>query len=221
MPALPSASAVELATKLVATLPKGLDSLFNPWTDTCETDTGVNTPQAKLIRLAQHLDCDAKVIICGEAPGYQGCRHSGVAFTSERLLLEGQIPRVTAPAERLTTRKLPWSEPSATIVWGALEKLGIAEHTILWNALQMHPHKKGLPHTNRAPTPSELMEGAAGLRMLVRAFPNAKVLAIGQKAMTLMGKMGVTPDAQIRHPANGGATQFREGVAAFAQGRAQ
>jgi uracil-DNA glycosylase len=211
MPA--SAVARDLASRLVATLPQGLPTLFNPWVDRCPEDLPWNTPQAKLDRLAAHLDCNPRVILCGEAPGYQGCRHSGVAFTSERLLLEGSIPRINAPQERLTHRKLPYSEPSATVIWGALRAQGLEEHAILWNAVQLHPHPAGQPGKNRTPSPSEVALGAPALRLLLEAFPHARVVAVGQKAAGLLAKMGVADVTTIRHPANGGATECRQGIA--------
>lgn len=209
----------DLAERLVAAIPGGLPNLFNPWRDACPADLPGNGPQDKLLRLAAHLACEPKFILCGEAPGYQGCRHSGVAFTSERLLLEGAIPRVSIPANRLTTRRLPYSEPSATIVWKTLSRLGIAEHTILWNALQMHPFRPGEHESNRTPTDAELMQGAPAMRLLVETFPKAKVVAVGRKSELLLGQMGVATAGQVRHPANGGATAFAAGLSRLAEQR--
>lgn len=208
---------LSLANTLVNTLPAGMVGLFNPWRDCCPMDTATNGPQAKLERLAQHLDCDARLILIGEAPGYQGCRASGIAFTSERLLLEGAIPRVSAPDQRLTTRALPWSEPSATIVWKTLYRLGLAETTILWNALQMHPHKPDQPQSNRTPSPAEIALGEPALRLLTQAFPAAKIIAVGRKAEGLLRDMNIEPAGAVRHPANGGATEFALGLKELAQ----
>ena len=33
-------------------------------------------------------------LLIGEASGYQGCRISGIPFTSERLIMEGVVPRL-------------------------------------------------------------------------------------------------------------------------------
>ena len=202
----------KLARKLIKTLPHGLDDLFNPWVDSCPEDINGNGPKQKITRLAEHLDCRPKYILCGEAPGYQGCRHSGIAFTSERLLLEGKIPRIGIPTKRLTSRDLPFSEPSATIIWKALYNLGIAESTILWNALQMHPLKEGDIRTNRTPTLDELALGEPAIKILLKAFPKAKLIAVGKKAEGLLGDMGVATVGSVRHPANGGATKFFDGM---------
>ena len=62
-------SARELAKQLVDTLPVGNAGLFNPWKESLADDEPINTPKAKLERLAAHLDCRPRFILCGEAPG--------------------------------------------------------------------------------------------------------------------------------------------------------
>jgi len=208
-------SRLSLARSLVATLPSGRPGLFNPWADHCPHDAAGNGPQAKLERLALHLDCEPEFILAGEAPGYQGCRYSGIAFTSERLLGEGAIPRIAALPDRLSTRRLPFSEPSATIVWKTLYRLGIAERTILWNAMQLHPHRADELWSNRTPAPDEIRLGEPALRMLVETFPHAKIVAVGKKAEGLLGEMGLKVAGAVRHPANGGATEFANGLQAL------
>ncbi len=205
-------SKISLARSLVETLPFGLTGLFNPWQDRCPHDTASNGPAEKLNRLALHLDCDPEFILAGEAPGYQGCRYSGIAFTSERLLCEGVIPRIPALSNRLSNRRLPFSEPSATIVWKTLKGLGIEERTILWNALQLHPHRPDSLWSNRTPTPSEISLGEPALRILIAAFPSAKIIAVGKKSEKLLLEMGIPTAGSVRHPANGGATQFAAGL---------
>jgi uracil-DNA glycosylase len=201
-----------LAHTLITTLPTRRAGLFNPWREPCPHDAPGNGPQQKLQRLAAHLDCDAQFILVGEAPGYQGCRYSGIAFTSERLLGEGAIPRIAALRERLSTRKLPFSEPSATIVWKTLYRLGIAERTILWNAMQLHPYKPDTVWSNRTPTPQEIMLGAPAMKLLQAAFPHARIVAVGKKAQGLLHEMGIATACDVRHPANGGATEFARGL---------
>lgn len=202
-----------LARRLVETLPSGSSGLFNPWRDCCPHDAAGNGPAEKLDRLALHLDCDPEFILAGEAPGYAGCRYSGIAFTSERLLGEGAIPRIPVLSGRLSTRRLPFSEPSATIVWKTLYRLGIAERTILWNALQLHPHRPDNLWSNRTPTPVEIRLGEPALRMLIEAYPKARVIAVGKKSEGLLLGMGIPTAGSVRHPANGGATEFAAGLA--------
>jgi uracil-DNA glycosylase len=210
---------LKLAAHLVDAIPAGLPGLYHPWRDRCPQDARGNGPQARLARLAAHLDCDARWILVGEAPGYQGCRYSGIAFTSERLLLEGAIPRLPAATGRLSRRERPFSEPSATIVWKALDRAGIADCTVMWNALQLHPHNPGQPWSNRTPSAAELARGEPAMRRLTEAFPGARVIAVGRKAERLLSSTGVTIHAAIRHPANGGATAFAAGLLAAVAGK--
>lgn len=206
---------IDLATRLVDTLPYGLIGLFNPWKDHCEHQTLNNDAESRLLRLAYHLACTPEFIFIGEAPSYQGCRYSGIAFTSERLLGEGAIPRIPALAGRLSTRKLPFSEPSATIVWKTLYRLGIAERSILWNAVQLHPYTEGNPWSNRTPTHEEIAYGIPAINILKQTFPNARLVAVGKKSAGLLAGMGVEVTATVRHPANGGATEFATGIDAL------
>ena len=60
---------LSLAKALVATLPVGLEDLFNPWVDPCHGDTDLNGPDARLARLAQHLSCEPEFLVVGEASG--------------------------------------------------------------------------------------------------------------------------------------------------------
>ena len=205
---------MSLASRLVATLPENPPNLFNPWVTPCEYDhpSAGGGPDGRLERLERHLECDAKVILVGEACGYQGCRYSGIAFTSERLLMEGAIPRIAPPDDRLSVRPKPFSEPSATIVWKTLYKLGLAEGTVLWNALPLHPHRPGEPWSNRTPADGELVLGRDALVLLLEHFRGALVIAVGRKAELALTNIGLPFDAAVRHPANGGATAFAAGV---------
>lgn len=187
--------------------------VFNPWADhDPATDISANAPLERRERLKAHLSIAARYILVGEAAGYQGCKVSGIAFTSERLILAGEIPRVSVHAHRLTIRLRPWSEPSATTVWGTLQDLGIAEHTILWNGFPWHPHKRGDLHSNRTPTPAERHLGLPVLRTLLEAHADARIFAVGRNAEWSLRSIG-REAASLRHPSMGGAREFRSQLA--------
>lgn len=95
--------------------------------------------------------------------------------------------------------------------------MGIEKRTILWNALQMHPHKPGKERSNRTPTIAEIEKGKPALEILVKEFPSAKVVAVGRKAEKSLKSMGVTAK-YVRHPANGGATAFRRQLKRLVKG---
>jgi hypothetical protein len=188
--------------------------VFNPWSDADPLDRGEDAAGRRLRRLKQHLACRAAFVLVGEAAGYQGCRFSGVAFTSERLLLEDRIPRMRSN-ERITGRARPWSEPSATIVWGCLHELGIAGCTVLWNAFPWHPYRPGEPDSNRRPNAVETRQGAQVLRIVLNRFPDATVIAVGQVArQALQNAVGGNPHV-VRHPAMAGAREFRASLTAI------
>lgn len=190
-----------------------LPGLYNPWSQVCPTETDPEGFRNRRRWLTEHLSCaEAKLLLIGEAPGYQGCRYSGVPFTSERLLLEGAIPRISSLlGHRITIREKPWSEPSATIVWKALHDHQVAETTVLFNAVPWHPEGKAGPHSNRTPNRKEIELGEAFLEQFLKLFPHAFVGAVGRTASGTLNKLGVQ-HTMLRHPANGGASMFRAGI---------
>lgn len=162
-------------------------------------------------RLLAHLDrvSGGDIVIVGEAPGWKGARQSGVPFTSAKTVgLQGS------------------SEASATIVHGMLADLRIADRTLLWNAFPLHPHQAGSPRTNRTPTEPEL---AAGIESLRLAVAGRRVICVGNPARTSVEKLlglqvpgvgGASASNRavaLRHPANGGAPEFRSGIAAVGE----
>ncbi len=170
----------------------------------------------RFYRLERHFDCDPLMLLVGEAPGYQGCHFSGVPFTNEKLILDGKIPRVHAPA-RITSRQRSFCEPSATIVWGALHDLGFADRVVMWNAFAWHPHKPGEPYSNRAPARAELQSGIPVLRAVLSHFSGVPIVPIGRVAESTLKLMGVEARPALRHPSMGGASQFRAGLTEIAE----
>jgi len=203
--------------------------VFNPWGQCAEDDEpSRNGPGQRCRRLAAHLTTTAEQILVGEASGYQGCRVTGIPFTSERLVMAGMIPRVETPAgaargsggTHLSTRRLPWSEPSATVVWSTLHELGIAGTTVLWNAFPWHPHRPQQPLSNRTPARTECEHGLAALQALLAQFPRARVFAVGRHAERALQHIGcdVSGSQTLRHPSMGGAQRFRQSLRAALRG---
>lgn len=211
------------------TLLKGspdLEGVFNPWYQ--RDHEHESTEQAPAIRLRQlrgYLSARlgrARYLLIGEALGYQGGHFSGMAMTSERILLghkadEGIPPSAVLPASLKPARTSDpalkpdgFSEPTATIVWGALLASGVDPRDfVLWNAFAWHPFdpEAGLL-TNRKPTVDELNEGTAALKAFLDLFPAAEVLAVGTVAHKVLADQDVSAP-RMRHPAHGGAPKFR------------
>jgi uracil-DNA glycosylase len=163
---------------------------------------GAATRAATLLAYLEARSTPALLLV-GEAAGYQGCRFSGIAFTSERDLPKSQWT---------STRPEGWREPSATIVHAALQELGLEDRTILWNVVPFHPAGPS-PRSNRTPTAVERRAGAEWLRRILSTTQPSVVAAIGRVAEAAL-RPG-TP--YLRHPAHGGAGRFRDGLAQLAR----
>ena len=151
----------------------------------------------------------------GEAAGYRGARFTGVPFTSEKLLVDHAIPRVNHPkGERITTRHIPWKEPSATIVWEELNKHQVADRVIMFNAVPWHPQGKEGPLSNRSPNADEKKAGQDCLSLFFELFQDIPVMALGNIASQSLNRLSIE-HTKIRHPANGGAPLFRAGADVF------
>lgn len=186
---------------------KAGEAQFDPWKMASDDDEQSDPAAERRARLRQHLMAEqVEFIAIGEAVGFQGARVTGMAFTSEALLLDGAIPRVRVSG-RLSTRERPWSEPSARIVWELLYRNGMAETTLLWNCSPLHPHLPGNPLSNRTPRSGEVEAGLPLVECLVRNHPKARVLAIGKTSAALLDRMQIAHVA-LRHPAYGGRPEL-------------
>jgi len=186
----------------------------NPYADADEHPE-LDRPGAAAIRrenLARYLAdrAAAPFLLVGEAIGYRGGRFSGMAFTSERQLAAWGPPY--APS---STRDGGWAEPSATIIHGLLEEHDAERRAVLWNVVPAHPHRPGAPLTNRAPTVPEVAQGAPVLDAVIALLQPRTVVAVGRIAERLLGGRA---SAAVRHPAQGGATACREGLARILAG---
>ncbi len=158
--------------------------------------------------LNQMKNLNPEILILGEAPGYKGCRLTGVPFTSEKILrthpffLEGDYQFIN-PEDHLM------SEQSATIIWNELNKVKIKP--LIWNIFPFHPFKGSEVMTNRTPDEEELNFGKQVLLKLLNIFPVSKIAAIGRKAESKLRGMNLD-HAYVRHPANGGKQKFVEGM---------
>lgn len=189
-----------------------LSGCFNPWRDRNDLDLPEDGPNARLLRLSNHLgDLNADWLLVGEALGFKGGRFAGAGFCSEGLLFDGAIPRLEyCKQRRITSRPKPFREPSATIVWRTLYRAGIAESVLTWNAFPYHPFRTGA-YTNRTPTQAELNECITLLDGLAAMATRARLIAVGQKAAHSLSLLG-RPFKAIRHPSMGGATEFENGL---------
>ena len=184
-------------------------TLVNPLRDRADD---LDRPDAPAIRRANLLAYLAarprpRAVLAGEAMGWRGGRFSGIAFTSER-----QLAAWGAPFAASSLKAGGWTESSATIIHGVLDELDAEHEVVLWNTVPFHPHPAGRPLANRAPKTGEIALGRPFLERLVALLEPAHVIAVGRVAE---GALGDLATGRVRHPAQGGATQCREGLRAL------
>ncbi len=153
-----------------------------------------------------------------EAPGYRGCRLTGVPVTSRKLLLNG-VPGLDLFGVEHGFQDVPEAgferiqgEQSATIVWGTLSELG--QVPLIWNTYPFHPHRPGEALTNRRPRASEIALGQPFLNAIIAHFMPAQIIAIGNVAHESLSSMGIDC-VKVRHPAQGGKNDFVAGLTAL------
>ena len=194
------------------------ERLFNPYADTDAHDAP-DAPARRRANLEAALDAVGdrpEVLVVAEAPGPWGCRFSGVPFTNERQLLDPDFPVSGTPTSaRFAQTGEPINEYSGTIYWGAM--LPHWGRFWTWNAVPLHPHKAGEPLTIRTPGVREVRRWHGLLAATVDALAPRAVVAVGRKAEGALQAVGAAP-VYVRHPSQGGATRFREGMAALWDG---
>ncbi len=177
--------------------------------------------RANLRRYLRDMEArEPRALLLFEAPGYRGCRLTGVPLTSRRVLLEGvaalglfgvargyqDVPE--AGFERIH------GEQSATIVWRALAAPGAAP--LIWNSVPFHPQRAGQPLSNRPPRAAELAQGRDILQGVLAHYRPRVLVAVGRPAQASLRALGLAHHA-LRHPAQGGSRQFTAGLEALIQ----
>lgn len=222
-------TATEPVGRLVSKLVEAGDfhAVFNPWGETDpDHDLDSTGPTIRREHLQEYLTSrinSAEWLLVGEGLSYNGGHFTGLAMTSERILLgykrgDGIEPTAVLPSGRACRTSQPalrpngFSEPTASMVWGTLLRLGLTgREFVLWNAFPWHPyHPQAGRLSNRAPTRAEAEGARPLLADFIDLFPRLRqVVAVGNVAAAQLAALGVRA-ARVRHPACGGARQFRE-----------
>lgn len=163
------------------------------------------------------LASSPKILLVGEAPGYQGTYRTGVPFTSESILLGpvnkfGVYGGTDNGYVRVYETERVWKEPSATVVQKVINEL--PELPLIWATFPLHPHKPGIELSNRAPSNAEVAIGAELLCDLITILKPDRVVAVGNVAEKCLLSLGFDV-VKVRHPSHGGATQFRDQLLAL------
>jgi uracil-DNA glycosylase len=218
---------IEHFLRLLKKSPSG--AVFNPWWEIDDqNDADWDAPAIRRNQLRAYLHKrlgKARLTLIGEALGYRGGHFTGIPMTSERLLLGRNkkiqlissdvffhlTPQRTSRSEKSAEG---FSEPTATIVWGTLLRLGVKpDQFVLWNAFPWHSFdpRHGML-SNRMPNKSEQATGLLVLKVFLGLFECEQVVALGKIAAAQLEKLNVDTRG-IRHPASGGAKLFRQQIA--------
>jgi uracil-DNA glycosylase len=157
-----------------------------------------------------------KIFLVMEAPGYRGCRLTGVPVTSRKILQEG-IPELKLFGEGYQLSNDAgfedvFGEQSATIVWQTLSDLQTVP--LIWNSFPFHPREAGKPRSNRAPRQAEKDLGRVYLHAMLEVYQPELCIAVGNVAAESLQRL-VIPHQKVRHPAQGGKNDFVAGLRAI------
>lgn len=185
---------------------------FNPYSGDSE---GAAARRANLtLYLTRMAERRPRMLLVGEAPGYRGCRVTGVPFTSEAILLDEPSPfglfGATAGFRAAAGTNVPRREATASTLWAVLVGLGCLP--LLWNAFPFHPHRPDDAASNRAPTTRETAVGHAAVSRLLALYEIEQVVAVGNKAAAALARWRIDA-AQARHPSHGGKAGFTRDLA--------
>ncbi|ROR33781.1 hypothetical protein EDF63_2200 [Curtobacterium sp. JUb34] len=163
--------------------------------------------RSNLQRYLERFGPAADTLLVAEAPGWRGMTNTGIPFTSMREL----GPGYSAPPEPTA----PW-EASSRVVQAALSDW-TGPLPVSWAIFPHHPFVAPDRLTNRTPRPAEVRSGAPVALALLEALggvERVRVVAVGRKAQGALALAGIEAIA-VRHPAQGGATQFTEQLRAL------
>lgn len=159
-------------------------------------------------------------LLVAEAPGWRGATITGIPFVSIRELTAR--PGLVAGDPDGDGFAVPGSPPAAWEASAAFVGRALATWPrplpVAWPVYPHHPFRPGDRRTNRTPRPAEVRAGTPVALELIRALGVRRVVAIGRKAQGALALAGVEAHP-VRHPAQGGATEFAAGMAALAAQR--
>jgi uracil-DNA glycosylase len=185
------------------------DGLFNPYYDLV---LKYDLPEANQIRRdnLRNYICsftqNPTTLVVGEAPGWRGCRFSGVPFTSEYQLVSGILP---FDGNQSSISEAPYKESTATMFWECMKRF----HTrfFAWNCIPFHPFENENHLSNRTPTSEEILVYSELLSEIISAMNPLNIVAIGRSTEKSLENLGVCC-SYVRHPSHGGANEFKDGM---------
>lgn len=217
------------------------ENIFNPYCSGNLTHDRIRINNLR-VYLNHMAKANPQILFIAEAPGYRGCRRTGVPFSSESILFDPNHPffgSISSSFSRIDSSSPAMKENSATIIWELIKEIFLDfEQTntytlapVIWNCFPFHPHKNGNPESNRTPTQQEIQNQRWILDEFVRVlFPNIRLMVcVGRKAEGMLKEM-IKADSlegsdessinfwktknimNVRHPSHGGKELCRSNL---------
>ena len=164
-----------------------IGATFNQYADAGPDDVAGRVPAIRLANLRAYLRRAARR---RHRRAGRGRRLPGHALVGDRLHVRARPAALGRPLPAELRRPRRWSEPSGTIVHRVLGELGAERRVILWNTVPTHPHRPGVPLSNRRPSVAEVAAGAEFAERLIALVRPATVVAVGRIAESVLGAVG-------------------------------
>ena len=152
-----------------------------------------------LLYLKKMQNLNPKILLVGEAPGYKGCKLSGIPFTSEYHILHEEFFKDDFAVFDKTK---PDKEASACAIWEVLS--GINKLPLMWNIYPFHPMTAD--GRNGKPKSRDIELGKKILENLLTMFNIEEIYCIGIKSMDALANHQLYR-GYVRHPSYGGRKQ--------------
>jgi len=150
------------------------------------------------------------ILFVGEAPGYRGCRLTGIPFTSGAVIRTARHDIFKQIGDQIKLAHVD-AEATASVVWEYFDTN--RPIPILWNSFPFHPHAEGDQDSNRKPYRAEIEEGKHYLLMLCQIFKPKKLCSLGRVGHDVLSEIFPDNDViYVRHPARGGKHRFLDGM---------
>ncbi|MCY3413909.1 MAG: uracil-DNA glycosylase [Candidatus Heimdallarchaeota archaeon] len=181
--------------------------LFNPYIDTCVDHDVVSASEIRESNLRIYLESiqTTRSILVGEAPGYLGCRRTGLPFTDNHHL-DVVSSLYGLPKFKQATKSGKNNENSALYMWRELKNLEYPP--FVWNLIPLHPFGKESQLSNRTPIKRDFEISKTAITYLLNTGEFDQILAIGRVAEKYLIQLGYSV-TYVRHPSHGGSTIFK------------
>ena len=185
------------------------ENLFNPYTDSCIHDSeGACGLREKNLRTYLGVVGRTDTIVIGEAPGYLGCRRTGIPFTDNDHL--DKVAKIyNLNNLNRTTKTGKEKENSSLYMWRTIEKL--PEPPFVWNIIPLHPHDEDNQFSNRTPNKMDYLSTKKVISYLLKNGDFERIIAVGRVAETHLINMGYRC-LYVRHPSFGGSKIFEQQI---------